>query len=1461
MAIHQSVARQHNEWLALVEPVGPFPAVPVLGPAFGQGLPTIDKSTRRDVLRAYDEWADAQQGARGVDRAMHTAWIEYVLGDVLGYIDDIRLDGQKLPPAVVHKDASGAVRRPAYAIADKGVTHLLVAVEPPGTRLDARRGGDSPESAFADLLRDSRVQLGLLTNGEDWVAVFDSPDAPTGYARFPAGLWSEEPLILRAFVALFHVDRLIDGQPAKTLDLYRESLTHQHEVTEQLGKQVRKAIEVLLQALDRCDRDAGRTLLDGYTEAELYEAALTVMMRLVFLFFAEEQETPLLPMDSDVWQRHYAASTLREQLRIAADQHGEEVLERRADAWSRLLATFRAVYGGVNHDDLRMVPHLGRLFDPDAFPFLEGRPRDSDWRQTPAEPLRIDNRATLHLLEALQLLQVSVAGGGIEARKLSFRGLGVEEIGTVYEGLLDHTAKRARVPTLGLIGTKKCPDPTVKLTELEKRTGDERLDWLEETTGRSRSALANALAAPLVPGADGEGRWRRVCDNDAALLDRVRPFAALVRDDTLDDPVLYPAGTLHVTAGTDRRQTGTHYTPQTLAKEVVHYALEPVVFVGPAEGKPREKWALRPPAELLGLRICDPAMGSGAFLVQTAQQLADHLLDAWKAVEDALPTGARAVVPYGEAATGAPDEEPLATEPRERRMQALRLVCDRCLYGVDKNPLAVEMAKLSLWLLTLQKGRPFTFLDHALRPGDSLLGLTEPWQIERLSLEKLAESPLPMLPRGWNERLAEALAAREAILGMASRDADAIRQKADRLGDAEGAIEALRIAGDLVVGAALVAAVEPRKPEEVLAGASRALEALFGGEGPPDEVALALAQGEARRLLQKHARPEHGIRRPFHWVLEFPEVFAGGERRGFDVIVGNPPFVGGQNISAAIGQDAREYLVRSVARGVRGSADLCAYFLLRMGGLGRTIGTIGALTVNTIGQGDTREVGLAQVVDEWRIRRAVPSRPWPGHASVEVSQVWLGQGMSEGRVFIGSGREIAWEEASHISPSLKSELLEGRTPERLISNRGKSFQGSNVLGSGFVLDEAEAEQLLLESPRNRDCLRLYLNGRDLNRYPDQRPKRWVVNFGTRDLDDCRDWPDLFAIVESRVKPQRMAIKGDGASARQRRRLWWQFTRPARALYDTVEGNNAVLVVAQTSNTWAPCFVPNGWVYSHSTIAFEFDSFGAFALLQSSLHEVWKLRFGPTLRTDARYTPTDCFETFPFPESLDGLDDIGAAYHSYRADVMQATQLGLTKTYNRFHDPDCADADIEKLRELHRDLDNAVAEAYGWADLALDHGFHDTRLGVRYTVSDQARRTLLARLLKLNHARYADEVKRGLHDKKRKKKGAKRRRSPKKSNAGAGDAFAPTQGDLFGGPQLSLADAPAAPAELTPDAILAALRASDTPLGKSAVTESLGTDAGWSAAIKALLADGRVVREGKGRGTVYRPQVTASSDGG
>jgi hypothetical protein len=297
----------------------------------------------------------------------------------------------------------------------------------------------------------------------------------------------------------------------------------------------------------------------------------------------------------------------------------------------------------------------------------------------------------------------------------------------------------------------------------------------------------------------------------------------------------------------------------------------------------------------------------------------------------------------------------------------------------------------------------------------------------------------------------------------------------------------------------------------------------------------------------------------------------------------------------------------------------------------------------------------------------------------------------------------------------------------------------------------------------------------LNSRYDQSPSRWVINFFDRPLDRASakegysgkvasDYPDCIKIIEERVKPERQRRKPDGTFVLRKPlpQRWWQYADKRPALYAAIAGLERVLVKTQVSPTWAFEFVPNGIVFDQKLVVLCDNPLG---LLQSSIHWAWALEFGSTLgKTTYNYTPTDCFETFPFPESVDSLTGNGIRYQEFRHEIMLTRQEGLTKTYNRFHDQGEMSEDIAQLRALHVEMDKAVAAAYGWSDLDLGHGFHDTKQGVRYTISESARRVVLDRLLTLNHQRYEEELRTGLHEKKAKGKSSGQRGRKKLAQA-------------------------------------------------------------------------------------------------
>jgi hypothetical protein len=1322
----------HAEWLSLVETSGPFLTVPTLKRALPAGLDATPPAMS-SLRVAHAEWRD--------DPGLQARWVRWVLDEVLELRHAVREATEADPSYRVAEH--GVTLRPTYVVRDHArdgaPAVLLVHMFPAGTALDRPIPGEawaaSPIDRAAMLARASKVELALVTDGHRWTLVWAREGETTGTCTWRAELWLEEPITLRAFVTLLGARRFFVVPEEESLTkLLEESAGKQQEVADQLGAQVRRAVELLITTLDRADRDRHGELLEDLEAAEVYQGAVTAMMRLVFLFVAEERR--LLPIDDPWYAETLAASTLRAQLQERADRYGEDPLERSTAAWHRVLALFRAVHGGIEHDALRLPAYGGGLFDPDRFPFLEGRPPGTSWRDVPASPLPVDDRTMLHVLDALQTLEQ----GGARVL-LSYRSLDVEQIGHVYETLLEHTAVRVSDTALAL-GGKREPEPTLSEIEVWAREGEDVLvERLAKAMGRSASAVRKALDREVDD--ERRGRLRAACGNDDELTARVLPYANLLRDDLRGDPLVFLAGSLYVTQALDRRASGTYYTPRQLAEEVVRHALDPIAYnPGPAQERDPAAWRLRAAAELLDLKVADIAMGSGAFLVAACRYLAARLLEAWKALGEGEWTV------FGRPRAEAPDEPAVPADPDEREQLAHRLVAERCLYGVDKNPMAVEMAKLSLWLITLAKDRPFSFLDHALRAGDSLLGITSLKQLRVMHID-------PSWPRQLSQRDVEAFNAIDAAVDRARelrrklesfvvRDPHDAERKAELLAEADAALNDARLLGDLVVAAALAQAddADPfaaMDPEHV--------RTMLDPDAP--EIDRAAARDHVRALAADwlvETRPAVGDvpevtfadRQPFHWALEFPEVW---EKGGFDAIVGNPPFQGGQKITGALGTRYRDYLVTWLAGGARGSADLVAYFYLRAERLLRTYGGFGLIATNTVAQGDTREVGLDQLATGgMTIYRAVASEPWPGGANIEMATVWASRGPWHGQVTLDRA------EVPAVTSSL---TIRGRVEgnaRRLHACGEQSFIGSYVLGMGFVLTPSEAHAMIAEDPRNADVVRPYLSGEDLNQRPDTSPSRWVIDFRDWDMERARQYAAPFQRVEALVRPERARNNRE-----VRRQRWWQFAERCPALYRTLSSFDRCLAITRVSKVVQPVFVRTGMVFSDAVAVFAYDDDAHFGVLSSGFHWWWAVTRASTMRTDIRYTPTDCFETFVQPELTDVVGDLGGALHEHRSALMLDRQEGLTKTYNRVHDPDETSDDIVRLRELHTELDYAVRDAYGWTDLDLGHGFHQTKYGVRYTFAPVPRQEILDRLLELNHERYAEEVRQGLHKTKRTKR--------------------------------------------------------------------------------------------------------------
>ena len=544
-----------------------------------------------------------------------------------------------------------------------------------GSRLDA-----SPQSRAERLLRGTGVPAGLLFNGAALRLISAPRGESSGWMDFRVAdmsLTAGRPLC-SALRLLLSEQRLLALPRAQRLAaLLEDSRKYQNEVSERLSEQVMHALYELLRGLQAAHDASGGALLrdplgDEGDRDDIYRGLLSVILRLVFLLYAEERG--MLPEDG-TFIRHYSLTGLYQRLREDAALH-PDTMEQRFGAWAQLLVLFRLIHDGARAHRtggaVVLPERHGDLFDPDRYPFLEGRHETAGARQTVGRvhPPLISDGAVYRVLEKLLVL---------DGERISYRTLDVEQIGSVYETIMGFRMEVATGRSIAIKPAKKLGAPnTVDLDALLEQPSGGRARWLQAHADRK---LTDTVAKGL--------RASETVEDLHVALDRV-----LDKDAT---PDLVPPGALVLQPNEERRRSGSHYTPRELTEPIVRHTLAPILErLRGEDGRPPT------PVQILDLKVCDPAMGSGAFLVETCRQLADALIDAWGA--------------HGEMPAIPPDEDEVTF--------ARRLVAQRCLYGIDRNPMAVDLAKVSLWLSTLARDHPLTFVDHAFRHGDSLVGLT-----------------------------------------------------------------------------------------------------------------------------------------------------------------------------------------------------------------------------------------------------------------------------------------------------------------------------------------------------------------------------------------------------------------------------------------------------------------------------------------------------------------------------------------------------------------------------------------------------------------------------------------------------------------------------------------------------------------------------------------------------------------
>ena len=734
--------------------------------------------------------------------------------------------------------------------------------------------------------------------------------------------------------------------------------------------------------------------------------------------------------------------------------------------------------------------------------------------------------------------------------------------------------------------------------------------------------------------------------------------------------------------------------------------------------------------------MADIACGSGHILLAAARRIATEL----------------AVVRTGE-------EQPSPSAYRAALRDAIR----HCIYGVDLNSLAVELCKVALWLEAHIPGQPLNFLDHHIKCGNAIVGFarreelgqgvpTEAFKTlpgddkevaatfrkkNKEDLKHQEQTSLDFTPelRGHLDAVLEEWQSLAALPENTPAQIDAKKQRFSAFTQGEHAGHLQTIA-DIPVAQFYIPKVPGNETNLITDGEFRGY--WRGQQAPKGRAAAARALSEQRRF--------------FHWFLEFPEIM---ERGGFDCILGNPPYLGGQALSGTYGHAFCECMKWQFAP--TGLSELVVYFLRRIHGLLRDGGFTAIITTNSIVDGDVRKDGLEQLLAAGaQINMAVRGIKWPGTANLVVSLLAVRKGEWNGL------RMLDNQPVALINTFFEEGENLGK-PDAILENRDQVFQGSIFLGDGFLLSHEEARQLCETAPQNAEVIMPIINGKEMNNEPDQAPGRSIINFRDWSMEKSKEFQEPFEIVERLVKPKRQK-----SNRKVRREHWWMHAERAAGLYKNIRSLPRCFVAARTTKHLSFSAMPTDYVYSDALYVFTADRWDLFTVIQSTLHEVWARKYSGSLKQDLRYSPSKCFDTFIFPAGLwqtanPSLAELGKRYHAHRKELMQTLWLGLTKIYNLFHarnlspemvakaskkDADIANLGFEallELRRLHVALDIAVRDAYGWPDHDLEHDIHEVETlpendCVRYTISPTVRREVLKRLLAENHARTGTEAK-------------------------------------------------------------------------------------------------------------------------
>ncbi len=932
--------------------------------------PFCERDLRKRVATILDD---------GVDGTAHiAAFVSFVLQQVCGITEAkgkwqrgpqvpaewgrVAITGETVKPRQLWQGPRGALL-PVFIYREK--------------RVGMGRGRRAT-SQVLQWLRAGQEQLALVTNGRQLRLIFAGLDFDA-WCEWDIDLWLEEGelspqvLALRTLLQPALWTPAEEGTPAPLLQVILDSRKGQAELSQVLGERVREAVEILVQG----HGEALKEQCGDNDPADIYRAAVRVVMRMVVAFFAESRE--LLPRDNALYHNAYGLSGLLEELEKTAARGGGR-LARSWNAWPRVLALFNLVHQGSHHPSLPVRAYGGDLFAPGNAESPDGLTRAlAVFENACFDHEFLSDREVHRILDRITRTRVKVRQGRASTwvpTPVDFSDLSSEYIGILYEGLLDFELKNAPAgdpviflavgnqPALPLSRLEEMDDRALKnLLEKMKDTSsgdgdgaedeageiekpDDSEDKAEDAEGHEVSGEEEANAGDEEEVGEKDERhttrtraeeWARRAVEIGRLARKPRGNMTsekqLVYQETiarkarqLVTRVILPGEWYLIRWGGTRKGAGTFYTRPGLAVPTVQRTLRPLAWSPPVgeEGSPESEaplleWVPKKPEEILALKVVDPACGSGTFPVAALRFLTDALYASLHHHGRIHEHGDRAVVALVTGPGGASGkeerlcEELLPCRPEdelfEPRLKAVlrRHVVERCIYGVDLDPLAVELCRLALWVETMDRTLPFSFLDHKIKCGNGVVGA---WFDQFQHYPAMAwknreggdkgHSNGVLFEEGARSKAIKAFVKNELTRDLIDSISGQLRLDDERIKD-PGKIhdEALAVLEELHELPVVDAAERARVYRERLLGSESWQQLKDAMDSwcacwfwPADRLdcaplpsSFASPSDETRAVTAELV----ATKRFFHWELEFPCVFQ-AEEAGFHAVLGNPPW-------------------------------------------------------------------------------------------------------------------------------------------------------------------------------------------------------------------------------------------------------------------------------------------------------------------------------------------------------------------------------------------------------------------------------------------------------------------------------------------------------------------------------------------------------------------------------------------